>query len=175
MTFPQLRPIIIGIGLLDVLWTTQQFTLVWIATGGGPLGSTQVLGSYIYTQAFQSYLFSPAAAGAMLLLLGSLYCRRFVRPPSEALGADMTAITTRATKRRIWSKVGLYVALLAGAIFAGGPVLWMLSSSFKSNADIFVYRPRLISKSFSAMAYAAVFNDPQEIRFFINSYVVASP
>jgi multiple sugar transport system permease protein len=72
VTLPQLRPIIIGIGLLDVLWTTQQFTLVWIATGGGPLGSTQVLGTYIYTQAFQSYLFSPAAAAAMLLLLGSL-------------------------------------------------------------------------------------------------------
>ena len=72
VTFPQLRPIIVGIGLLDVLWTTQQFTLVWVATGGGPLGSTQVLGTYIYTQAFQGYLFSPAAASAMLLLLGSL-------------------------------------------------------------------------------------------------------
>ena len=32
----------------------------------------------------------------------------------------MTAITTRATKKRVWSKVGLYVALLAGAVFAGG-------------------------------------------------------
>ena len=84
----------------------------------------------------------------------------------------MTAITTQATKRSIWSKVGLYVALVAGAIFAGGPVLWMLSSSFKSNADIFAYPPRLISKSFSAMAYVAVFNYPQEMRFFINSYVV---
>jgi multiple sugar transport system permease protein len=72
VTFPQLRPIIVGIGLLDVLWTTQQFTLVWIATGGGPLGSTQVLGTYIYTLAFQSYLFSAAAASAILLLLGSL-------------------------------------------------------------------------------------------------------
>ena len=72
VTFPQLRPIIVGIGLLDVLWTTQQFTLVWTATGGGPLGSTQVLGTYIYTLAFQSYLVSPAAASAILLLLGSL-------------------------------------------------------------------------------------------------------
>lgn len=72
VTLPQLRPIIVGIGLLDVLWTTQQFTLVWITTGGGPLGSTQVLGTYIYTLAFQSYLFSPAAASAILLLLGSL-------------------------------------------------------------------------------------------------------
>jgi multiple sugar transport system permease protein len=72
VTIPQLRPIIVGIGLLDVLWTTQQFTLVWIMTGGGPLGSTQVLGTYIYTLAFQSYLMSPAAASAILLLLGSL-------------------------------------------------------------------------------------------------------
>jgi multiple sugar transport system permease protein len=84
----------------------------------------------------------------------------------------MTVVTTRVRSKGIWSKVGLYVALLAGAIFAGGPVLWMLSSSFKSNADIFAYPPQLISKSFSAMAYAAVFNDPQELRFFINSYVV---
>ncbi|MGP8208353.1 MAG: carbohydrate ABC transporter permease [Acidimicrobiales bacterium] len=72
VTLPQLRPIIVGIGLLDVLWTTQQFTLVWVMTGGGPLGSTQVLGTYIYTLAFQSYLVSPAAASAILLLLGSL-------------------------------------------------------------------------------------------------------
>lgn len=72
VTLPQLRPIIVGIGLLDVLWTTQQFTLVWILTGGGPLGSTQVLGTYIYTMAFQSYMVSPAAASAILLLLASL-------------------------------------------------------------------------------------------------------
>jgi multiple sugar transport system permease protein len=84
----------------------------------------------------------------------------------------MTVITARATRKRAWSKVGLWVALLAGAVFAGGPVLWMVSSSFKSNADIFAYPPQLISKSFSAMAYAAVFNDPQELRFFVNSYVV---
>jgi multiple sugar transport system permease protein len=85
----------------------------------------------------------------------------------------MTAMTTaRVRRKRVWSKVPLYVALLAGAIFAGGPVLWMLSSAFKSNADIFAYPPQLIAKSFSAAAFNAVFNDPQEIRFFVNSYVV---
>lgn len=85
----------------------------------------------------------------------------------------MTAMNTaRVRRKRVWSKVPLYVALLAGAIFAGGPVLWMLSSAFKSNADIFAYPPQLIAKSFSAAAFNAVFNDPQEIRFFVNSYVV---
>jgi multiple sugar transport system permease protein len=72
VTLPQLRPIIIGIGLLNILWTTQQFTLIWVTTGGGPLGSTQVLGTYIYTLAFQSYLVSSAAACAIILLLASL-------------------------------------------------------------------------------------------------------
>jgi multiple sugar transport system permease protein len=85
----------------------------------------------------------------------------------------MTAMNTaRVRRKRVWSKVPLYVALLVGAIFAGGPVLWMLSSAFKSNADIFAYPPQLIAKSFSAAAFNAVFNDPQEIRFFVNSYVV---
>jgi multiple sugar transport system permease protein len=85
----------------------------------------------------------------------------------------MSPITTvRVTRKRVWRKTGLYVALLAGAIFAAGPVVWMLSSAFKSNADIFAYPPRLIAKSFSAGAFTAMFNDPQEIRFFVNSYVV---
>ena len=64
------------------------------------------------------------------------------------------------------------MALLAGAIFAAGPVVWMLSSAFKSNADIFAYPPRLIAKSFSAAAFSARVRQPEEIRFFVNSYVV---
>jgi len=74
--------------------------------------------------------------------------------------------------KRVWRKARLYVALLVGAIFAGGPVVWMLSSAFKSNADIFEYPPKLIDNSFSGFAFNAVFNNPEEIRFFVNSYAV---
>jgi len=52
-------------------------------------------------------------------------------------------------------------------------VLWMLSSSFKSNLEIFQYPPRLITKSFSFDAYTTIFTDPTKLRFFFNSYVVA--
>ncbi len=81
--------------------------------------------------------------------------------------------TTLRARRRIITKTGLIVGLLIGAVFAGFPVFWMLVSSFKTNTEIFAFPPQLITRGFSFDAYIAVFNDPEEIRFFINSYVVA--
>lgn len=79
----------------------------------------------------------------------------------------------RRPPRRIGLRIALGVGLLAGAVFAGFPVFWMLVSSFKTNTEIFDYPPRLITEGFSFDAYSAVLSDPEEIRFFINSYVVA--
>jgi multiple sugar transport system permease protein len=81
----------------------------------------------------------------------------------------------RATKRqiRLTQKVALLVALLVGAVFAGFPVLWMASSSFKTNTEIFAFPPKLITENFSLYAYTTILTDPSKVRFFINSYVVA--
>jgi multiple sugar transport system permease protein len=49
----------------------------------------------------------------------------------------------------------------------------MLSSSFKSNADIFAYPPKLFDGSFSFAPYLAVLSNPVEIGYFVNSYIVA--
>lgn len=70
-------------------------------------------------------------------------------------------------------RILLLLGLLLGAGFAGLPVLWMLSNSFKPNTEIFEFPPRLITESFSFDAYARIFADPEKIRFFINSYVVS--
>lgn len=83
------------------------------------------------------------------------------------------SVMLKTGKRRTLGKVGLYIALAAGAVFAGFPVLWMLSSSFKSNANIFAYPPALIDKSFSLTAYAEVLQSPTEMGYFLNSYIVA--
>ncbi|MEV8273285.1 carbohydrate ABC transporter permease [Microbacterium sp. NPDC077184] len=80
--------------------------------------------------------------------------------------------TSRATRTRI-ARIGVVVGLLLGAVFAAGPVLWMLSSSFKSNTEIFELPPRLITESFSFDAYIAILTDPEAVRFFLNSYIVA--
>jgi multiple sugar transport system permease protein len=82
-------------------------------------------------------------------------------------------MTTRSGTRHALRKGGVIVALLAGAVFAGFPVLWMALSSFKANTEIFEYPPRLITESFSFDAYTTIFTDPVKVRFFVNSYVVA--
>jgi multiple sugar transport system permease protein len=82
-------------------------------------------------------------------------------------------MNTVATPHRTAAKIGVVAALLAGAVFAGFPVFWMLVSSFKSNSEIFQYPPQIITENFSFDAYAAIIGDPVKVRFFINSYVVS--
>ncbi|TGO05966.1 carbohydrate ABC transporter permease [Serinibacter arcticus] len=65
------------------------------------------------------------------------------------------------------------VALVAGALFAGLPVLWMLSSSFKTNGEMFANPPRLVTEGFNLGAYTEILTDPVKVRFFVNSYVIA--
>ena len=75
--------------------------------------------------------------------------------------------------KRTLQKTLLIAALLAGALYAGFPVLWMLSSSFKSNTEIFAYPPRLIGETSSWAAYLAVLTSAEKLRFFFNSYLVS--
>jgi multiple sugar transport system permease protein len=72
ITLPQLKPIIIAMAVLDVLWTTQQFALIWLTTGGGPIDVTEMLSTYTYKFAFSRYQFSMASASAVVILLLSL-------------------------------------------------------------------------------------------------------
>ncbi|MFD1542207.1 carbohydrate ABC transporter permease [Nonomuraea guangzhouensis] len=76
-------------------------------------------------------------------------------------------------RRRLYAKIAVLAGLCAGAAFAGLPVLWMLSTSFKTNGEVFQVPPRLVTDSFSFDAYAKILGDEAQLRFFINSYIVA--
>jgi len=72
ITLPQLKPIIISMALLDFIWTTQQFALIWMTTGGGPLGTTEMLSTFTYKLAFTKYQFGAASASAVIVLVISM-------------------------------------------------------------------------------------------------------
>jgi multiple sugar transport system permease protein len=69
VTLPQLRPVIVSMAVLDLIWTSQQFALIWMMTGGGPLNATEMLSTYTYKQAFSEYEFATASAAAVIVLL----------------------------------------------------------------------------------------------------------
>ena len=50
----------------------------------------------------------------------------------------------------------------------------MLSCSLKSNTEIFSLPPRILPKVFTLEAYQAILGNSTKVRFFLNSYLVAS-
>jgi multiple sugar transport system permease protein len=76
------------------------------------------------------------------------------------------------TKRTL-AKAGVLTGLALGGLFAGLPVLWMLSTSFKANGDVFQNPPKLITSTFSLDAYTAILGNSTQLRYFLNSYIVA--
>lgn len=72
VTIPQLKPIIISMAMLDFIWTMQQFALVWMTTGGGPIHATEMLSTYTYKLAFSKYEFALASTSAVVILIFSL-------------------------------------------------------------------------------------------------------
>jgi len=75
-------------------------------------------------------------------------------------------------KKKISIMILVIVVLAIGTVWAGFPIFWMIDNSFKPNADIFSNPPIWFSEKFSLEAYLKIFNNPEEIRFFINSYII---
>lgn len=68
VTLPNLRYLLIVASTLDIINTIRQFDIIAVLTGGGPVGSTEVLPALIYNTAFRANRFGEAAATGVLLL-----------------------------------------------------------------------------------------------------------
>ena len=84
VTLQFLRPILLLVTILSVIWDFNVFNQIWILTQGGPGGGTTTLGIWSFIRAFSSQSFGQGAAIAVvsvaaLLLLTAYYVRRLVR------------------------------------------------------------------------------------------------
>ena len=66
---PFLAPTVAITVLLRTVWIANSADLIVVMTRGGPADSTQILASYIFTQAFQRLDFGYASAIAAVLLV----------------------------------------------------------------------------------------------------------
>jgi len=69
VTIPLLAPTTTFLLIYDTILALQVFDQVFVLTGGGPAGSTNVVVLDLYRQAFERYNFGYAAAEAMVLFL----------------------------------------------------------------------------------------------------------
>lgn len=66
ITLPGIRDTLALLAVLAFIYSTQQFTLIWLITGGGPVDATTTLAPAIYMQAFRFYNFPYAGAIAVV-------------------------------------------------------------------------------------------------------------
>ena len=74
ITLPGIRSMIIVMVTIHVLWTFNNFDFIYLATGGGPINTTDVLPVYVYRQSWVSYAAGYGASiGTVMLLILSVY------------------------------------------------------------------------------------------------------
>jgi multiple sugar transport system permease protein len=89
ITLPQLRDVLVVVALLRTIWMFNNFEIVFLLTGGGPLKSTMTLPILVYEQAFALYELgrgSAVAVAIFLFLVGVMfvYFRLFPEPEEAA-------------------------------------------------------------------------------------------
>lgn len=89
ITVPSIRNVIIAVVLITMIGAVKVFDLIYILTRGGPANASQVMGTYIYYNAFTINRAGYASAISVILLgialvLGFLQLRLSSRPREEA-------------------------------------------------------------------------------------------
>ena len=78
------------------------------------------------------------------------------------------------TFSRSASTLLLYVVAIVGAVVTVLPFVWMIFSSFKTNAEIFKYPPSLLPTTWSLDGYRALFAERPFGTWYLNSLGVAA-
>lgn len=82
ITYPLLKPVMIPAISLGMIWTFNNFNVIWLVTNGGrPSDSSHILVSYVYKAVFNQYRYGYSAALSMvifmiLLIVGVNFIRR---------------------------------------------------------------------------------------------------
>jgi multiple sugar transport system permease protein len=89
VTLPQVRPVLVAVTLLLVIWALNSITLIFAMTGGGPANRSMVTPIQIFHLAFDSFQFNQAAAlsvvfFAVTLVIVVIYVRVVPQNPGGA-------------------------------------------------------------------------------------------
>ena len=69
ITLPMIRPVILLSTLMSLIWTFNNFGLIYVMTGGGPDGASDILTTFVYKNAFERFDFGYASALSVFLFV----------------------------------------------------------------------------------------------------------
>ncbi len=69
VTLPSIRPTLVFTLLMIIIWSGLVYDYVYITTAGGPANSSEVLGTYLYSNAFERFDAGYAAAIGVIMTL----------------------------------------------------------------------------------------------------------
>lgn len=72
ITVPVLRPLVLMLTTLSVIWDFQVFNQIWILRNGAPSSDYYTLGIYAYTKAYAGHDYGLSSAAAVLTVLALL-------------------------------------------------------------------------------------------------------
>ncbi len=80
ITLPQLKYPSMIVIVLHVLWTFNNFDFIYLSTGGGPVGSTEVLATKVYETAWSYFEYGKASAlGILMMALMLVFSLAYVK------------------------------------------------------------------------------------------------
>ena len=85
ITLPTLSPVIFVTLIFVVLWVFRDFTIIFVLTGGGPIGATETLSIMTYEEAFSFFRMGNAAAVGVITLVFCVIISRFLIGRSSAM------------------------------------------------------------------------------------------
>jgi arabinogalactan oligomer/maltooligosaccharide transport system permease protein len=81
ITTPLLKPVMVPAIILGIIWTFNNFNVVWLVSNGGePSDTTHILVSYVYKAAFTYFRMGYAAAFSMIIfVILFIFSWRFIK------------------------------------------------------------------------------------------------
>ena len=136
VVLPALNPVTIFLLVWQTFESLQLFDLVFVTTRGGPLQSTTVVVLYVWQQAFEFFNAGYGAAAAYVLAFGLLVVALRVGLRTSGGGEARLGMRRRSAA---W-----HLVLAPMALIFALPLLWLIVSSFMTNAQINRFPPTII-------------------------------
>ncbi|WP_240230846.1 carbohydrate ABC transporter permease [Devosia lacusdianchii] len=86
ITIPCIAPVLGVTLILTILWVFRDFSIIYVLTGGGPVGATETLAIMTYEEAFNFFRMGYASAiGVVTLLICAIISAFLVKKTSHAI------------------------------------------------------------------------------------------